>query len=115
LQSEVDLLIPLGDHQHSTRVVLAHDFQDATYVRQSLDYAQFGRVTATLGANGLAETSGIVTVIGHHGSITDAATGLQLKSNGSGGRWYSPDLGRFISEDPFRMEPTGSWPTATTR
>jgi len=35
LQAEQDLLLPLGDHQHSTRVVLAHDFQDATYVRQS--------------------------------------------------------------------------------
>jgi hypothetical protein len=36
----------LSDHQHST----AHEATDATYVRQSLDYAQFGRVTATLGA-----------------------------------------------------------------
>jgi RHS repeat-associated protein len=97
-QSEQDLLLPLGDHQHSTRVVLAHDFQDATYVRQSLDYAQFGRVTATLGANGLADTGGIVTVYAHHGSLLDVQTGLQLK----GERWYSPDLGRFVSEDPIQ-------------
>jgi len=88
----------LGDHQHSTRVVLAHDFQDATYVRQSIDYAQFGRVTATLGANGLADATGVVTAFAHHGSLLDAATGLQQK----GERWYSPDLGRFISEDPIQ-------------
>jgi RHS repeat-associated protein len=70
----------------------------ATYVRQSLDYAQFGRITATLGANGLADTGGIVTVYAHHGSLLDAATGLQRK----GERWYSPDLGRFVSEDPIQ-------------
>ena len=102
LQAETDLLVPLGDHQHSTRVVLAHDANDATYVRQSLDYAQFGRVTATLGANGLADSTGMVTAYAHHGSVTDVATGLQLKSNGPGGRWYSPDLGRFVSEDPIQ-------------
>ena len=98
LQSEQDLLLPLGDHQHSTRVVLAHDANDATYVRQSLDYAQFGRVTATLGANGLADSTGVVTLFTHHGSLLDAATGLQQK----GERWYSPDLGRFLSEDPIQ-------------
>jgi len=88
----------LGDHQHSTRVVLAHEATDATYVRQSLDYAQFGRVTATLGANGLADATGVVTAFAHHGSLLDAATGLQLKA----ARWYSPDLGRFVSEDPIQ-------------
>ncbi len=97
-QSEVDLLLPLGDHQHSTRVVLAHDANDATYVRQSLDYAQFGRVTATLGAGGLADSTGVVTAFAHHGSLLDEATGLQRK----GERWYSPDLGRFVSEDPIQ-------------
>jgi RHS repeat-associated protein len=102
LQGEQDLLLPLGDHQHSTRVVLAHDVSDATYVRQSLDYAQFGRVTATLGANGAPDSTGVVTAFAHHGSLLDVATGLQLKSNGPGGRWYSPDLGRFISEDPIQ-------------
>jgi RHS repeat-associated protein len=76
--------------------VLAHDANDATYVRQSLDYAQFGRVTATLGATGLADSTGVVTAFAHHGSLLDAATGLQRK----GERWYSPDLGRFVSEDP---------------
>src|SRR5690606_38023593 len=98
LQSEQDLLLLLGDHQHTTRVVLAHDANDATYVRQSIDYAQFGRVTATLGANGLADSTGLVTLFTHHGSLLDAATGLQQK----GERWYSPDLGRFISEDPIQ-------------
>ncbi len=98
LQGEQDLVLPLGGHQHSTRVVLAHDFQDATYVRQSLDYAQFGRVTATLGAGGPADSTGVVTAFAHHGSLLDAATGLQLK----GQRWYSVDLGRFVSEDPIQ-------------
>ncbi|QDT75448.1 hypothetical protein I41_46590 [Lacipirellula limnantheis] len=67
------------------------------------DYAPFGRVTATLGANGLADATGVVTSFAHHGSLLDAATGLQLK----GERWYSPDLGRFVSEDP--IQDGGNW------
>jgi len=55
-------------------------------------------VTATLGANGLADATGVVTAFTHHGSLLDAATGLQQK----GERWHSPDLGRFISEDPIQ-------------
>jgi RHS repeat-associated protein len=105
LQGEQDLLLPLGDHQHSTRVVLAHDAGDVLYVRQSLDYAQFGRVTAIrdaagalVQAGGAPDLSAIVTAFAHHGSLLDVATGLQLKSE----RWYSPDLGRFISEDPIQ-------------
>jgi RHS repeat-associated protein len=106
LQGEQDLLLPLGDHQHSTRVVLGNVPDGATSVRQSLDYAQFGRITAIRDAAGTLvvdgagapQLSAIVTASAHHGSLLDVTTGLQLKSE----RWYSPDLGRFISEDPIQ-------------
>jgi RHS repeat-associated protein len=51
-----------------------------------------------LGANGLADATSVVTVFTHHGSLFDGSTGLQQK----GQRWYSPDLNRFISEDPIQ-------------
>ena len=100
LGQETALKLPLGDHQNSTRVVL--DGLAGT-VKQSVDYAPFGRVTAVRDANGAPTTAAVDTVFTHHGSLTDAATGLQLK----GARWYSPDLGRFISEDP--IEDGSNW------
>ncbi len=75
------------------RVVLTHEDTDV-----KLDYAQFGRVTATLGTNGLADSTGVVTAFAHHGSLLDSVTGLQQK----GERWYSSDLGRFVSEVPIQ-------------
>lgn len=49
-------------------------------------------------ANGAADAGGLVTPFAHHGSLLDASAGLQHK----GRRWYSPDLGRFLSEDPIQ-------------
>jgi RHS repeat-associated protein len=99
LGQATSLLEPLGDHQNSTRVILGHASNDvgATSVRQSIDYAPFGSITAIKDSSGQSTTAALDTVFGHHGSLTDGATGLQLK----GARWYSPDLGRFLSEDPI--------------
>ena len=46
---------------------------------------------------GAPNLNALDTVFGHHGSVLDAQTGLQHK----GARWYSGDLGRFISVDPI--------------
>jgi RHS repeat-associated protein len=107
LQGEQDLLLPLGDHQHSTRLVVGPAASGGSLeIRQSLDYAQFGRVTAIRDAAGALvqdgqgnpDLSALDTVFAHHGSMLDGTTGLQLKA----ARWYSPDLGRFVSEDPIQ-------------
>jgi RHS repeat-associated protein len=78
--------------------VLGHDAADAAYVRQSVDYAPFGSVSAVRDAAGAPTTAALDTAFAHHGSIVDPATGLQLK----GARWCSPDLGRFVSVDPIQ-------------
>jgi RHS repeat-associated protein len=89
--------LPLGDHQHSTRLVLKEGFIDPELtVGQSIDYAPFGAVAADRDANGDLTTAALDAVFAHHGSLLDRGTGLQLK----GARWYAPDLGRFVSTDP---------------
>lgn len=102
-QAEVDLRLPLGDHQNSTRLVLGHDVTDAVFIRQSTDYAPFGSVTAVRDAAGALTTAALDTAFAHHGSVYDRATKLQYK----GARWYSPDLGRFVSVDP--IEDGSNW------
>jgi RHS repeat-associated protein len=102
-QTEVDLRLPLMDHQNSTRLVLGHDAVDSAFIRQSVDYAPFGQVTAVRDAAGALTTAALDTAFAHHGSVQDPGTKLQLK----GARWYSPDLGRFVSEDP--IEDGANW------
>jgi RHS repeat-associated protein len=104
LQSEADLRLPLGDHQHSTRVVMGHHrlADDSVYIRQSVDYDPFGRVRTVVRENAQSPLplpiDDLDTVFAHHGSIIDPSVELYLK----GERWYSPDLGRFVSEDPIQ-------------
>jgi RHS repeat-associated protein len=110
-----DLFVPLTDHENSIRVVLSRIPTDALEVRQSIDYSPFGRITALrdpLGglyqdSQGNPDLSIVVTVQAHHGSLLDIQTGLQFKGQGPGGRWYSPDLGQFMSVDP--IEDGANW------
>ncbi len=99
-QAAAELLMPLGDHQHSTRLVLGIDRDGRAEVRQTINYAPFGAVVQVVEAHPQspepAPLDALDTVFAHHGSIVDPKTGLQLK----GARWYAPDLGRFVSRDP---------------
>ena len=103
-QLEIDLRLPLGDHQNSTRVVMGHSFlgDHIVYVRQSIDYDSFGRVREVVRQNAQGPLplpmNDLDTAFAHHGSIFDSSAELYLKSE----RWYSPDLGRFVSEDPIQ-------------
>ncbi len=103
LQPEQEVLEVLGDHQQSTRAVIAGS---NLAVRQSVTYAPFGMATAIYDAAGMLEETApgvpdlnaLDTVFSHHGSVLDPTTELQLK----GERWYTPEVGRFISEDPIQ-------------
>jgi RHS repeat-associated protein len=100
--AETQLTTPLADHQGSPRILYGGASHSAPAVRQSVDYAPFGRVTEIRDAAGQVTTSALDAAFGHHGSLVDPKTGLQYKSEGSDGRWYSPDLGRFVSVDPIQ-------------
>ncbi|WP_428304807.1 RHS repeat-associated core domain-containing protein [Lacipirellula sp.] len=104
-QFQVDVLMPMGDHQNSTRIVLGLDLIEGSeiYLRETIDYAAFGRVTSIIGSDGVSIGLISSATFGHHGDLFDTATGLQLK----GARWYSADIGRFISEDP--IEDGSNW------
>ncbi len=102
---QTDLKLPLGDHQNSTRIVLdGDDLSNPMSVRQTIDYAAFGRVAKIRDAaaqplvNGAGEPNlaALDTVFGYDGEAIDRETGLVEM----GARWYSPDMGRFLSEDP---------------
>jgi RHS repeat-associated protein len=95
--AETQLTTPLADHQGSPRILYGGASNSAPAVRQSVDYAPFGRVTEIRDAAGQVTTSALDAAFGHHGSLLDQDTGLQLK----GARWYSADLGRFVSVDPI--------------
>ncbi len=104
LQLETDLRLPVSDHQNSTRVVMGHSYlaDHILYVRQSIDYDPFGRVREVVRENAQSPAplpiDDLDTIFAHHGSIIDPDSELYLK----GERWYSPDLGRFVSEDPIQ-------------
>lgn len=91
-----DLLFPLGDHQHSTRLVL--DADDALAVRQTVEYTPFGEVDSVHDSLGVNDpTKALDTAFAHHGSVQDETTGLSHKA----ARWYDPTIGRFLTEDPI--------------
>ena len=74
--------------------------------RQAVDYSPFGGVTAIYNATGTnvgTSLNALDTTFAHHGDYLDEATGLQQK----GQRRYSPDTGRFVSEDP--IEEGSNW------
>jgi RHS repeat-associated protein len=89
---------PLADHQGSPRILYGGAANSAPGVRQSVDYAPFGRITEVRDDAGAPTTADLDAAFGHHGSLQDQETGLQLK----GARWYSPGLGRFVSVDPIQ-------------
>jgi RHS repeat-associated protein len=99
--AETQLTTPLADHQGSARILYGGAPNSAPAVRQSVDYAPFGRITEIRDSTGAPTTSALDAAFGHHGSLVDPKTGLQYKSEGSDGRWYSADLGRFVSVDPI--------------
>lgn len=97
LQAEQDLVVPLGDHQHTTWLALAHAVDDAAYVRQSYDVSSFGRNLDTFGADGLPDYAGRVATHGFQGMVYDVQAGHYRTD----ARVYDPHLGRFISIDPI--------------
>jgi RHS repeat-associated protein len=96
--AETQLTTPLADHQGSPRVLYGGASNTAPGVRQSVDYAPFGRITEVRDDAGAPTTAALDAAFGHHGSLQDQDTGLQLK----GARWYSPGTGRFVSVDPIQ-------------
>jgi YD repeat-containing protein len=77
--AETQLTTPLADHQGSPRILYGGASNTAPAVRQSVDYAPFGRVTEIRDAAGQVTTAGLDAAFGHHGSLLDQDTGLQLK------------------------------------
>lgn len=99
LQAQYDLLMPLGDHQHSTRVVVAHVQNAAIQVYQSLDYAPFGAITAVRNSLGQpASSHEHTTAFAFQGMVYDVEAGHYQTA----ARVYDPRLGRFLSEDPIQ-------------
>ncbi|MEX0679119.1 MAG: RHS repeat-associated core domain-containing protein, partial [Pirellulales bacterium] len=74
----------LGDHQNTTRDIV----DNAGQLEVHNQYDAFGRLTA--GSEG--HTRYLYT-----GREWDYAIGLQYNRN----RWYNPDIGRWLSEDPI--------------
>jgi len=74
----------LCDHLGSVR-----DIVDAGgKVLNHIEYSAFGKVTKRTGKSS--------SVFGYTGKMFDDATGLQWNIN----RWYDPNVGRWVSEDP---------------
>jgi RHS repeat-associated protein len=100
LQAEQDLQLLLGDHQHSVRVVVAHDANDAAYVQQSLNYTPFGQIGDLFYEDGGVpiDSPYIAASFGFQGMIYDDVVGQYRTQT----RIYDSSLGRFISEDPIQ-------------
>jgi hypothetical protein len=77
--AETQLTTPLADHQGSARILYGGAPNSAPAVRQSVDYAPFGRITELRDSTGAPTTSALDAAFGHHGSLWDQETGLQLK------------------------------------
>jgi hypothetical protein len=78
--AETQLTTPLADHQGSPRILYGGASNAAPAVRQSVDYAPFGRITEIRDSTGAPTTSALDAAFGHRGSLWDQETGLQLKS-----------------------------------
>lgn len=83
------------DHQNSVRDVLT----SSGTVREHRDYDSFGQITAYDSAGDAKDLSvdALDTVFGFAGREWDNDAGLYYNR----ARWFSPALGRFLSEDPL--------------
>jgi RHS repeat-associated protein len=81
----------LTDPMGTPQQVLAHDASELA----RLEFDSFGNVIATTGLSP-SDADGL----GFQGRDRDPVTGLQWHR----ARWYDPDTGRFLSEDPLGFE-----------
>ena len=86
-----DILWPLTDWQGSVRHLATYDAStDVTTVANEKFYDAYGNVTSE-------SNSAVDTIFGYTGRFLDDDTGLQWNLN----RWYDPEVGRWVSEDPI--------------
>jgi hypothetical protein len=109
--AETQLTTPLSDHQGSPRILYGGLHDVAPAVRQSVDYAPFGRITEIRDDAGAPTTSALDAAFGHHGSLQDQDTGLQLKARAG----ILPAWAGSSARTPFRMAPTGTRSRGTIR
>jgi RHS repeat-associated protein len=86
-------LYPLSDHLGSIRDIA--DFDEATGITAIANhrrYDSFGKLTQETGTADIA--------FGYTGKLYDKKTGIQNNWN----RWYDPNLGKWISQDPLGFE-----------
>ena len=88
--NSVNTLWPLADHLGSIRDIA--DFNEATGITAIANhrtYDSFGK---------LVDETGTASIpFGYTGKLFDKTTGLQNNLN----RWYDPNLGKWISQDPI--------------
>jgi RHS repeat-associated protein len=82
---------PLTDHLNTVRDIVSYDSgTDTTTLENHIVYNSFGEIVSE--TTPIAESDFLFTA-----RYTDATTGLQWNLN----RWYSPSIGRWMSEDPI--------------
>jgi RHS repeat-associated protein len=82
---------PLTDHLNTVRDIVSYDSgTDTTALENHVVYDSFGKVTSETNPS-------VASDFKFTARYTDATTGLQWNLN----RWYSPSLGRWMSEDPI--------------
>jgi RHS repeat-associated protein len=82
---------PLTDHLNTVRDIVSYDSgSDTTTLENHIVYDSFGNVTSQTNPS-------VASDFKFTARYTDATTGLQWNLN----RWYSPAIGRWVSEDPI--------------
>ena len=90
LSSGGNTLWGLADHLGTIRDIAdANEATGVTSVVNHRRYNAFGKLMSQSGVVGM--------IFGYTGKYSDAATGLQNNLN----RWYDPNLGKWISQDPI--------------
>ncbi|XZE45641.1 RHS repeat-associated core domain-containing protein [Pirellulaceae bacterium SH467] len=88
-----DTFWTLGDHQGTLKDIVDYNpTTGTTSVVNHRRYDAFGNLKSQSGA--------VVVQFGYTGKFFDATTGFQNSWN----RWYSPRLGRFLSQDPIGFD-----------
>jgi RHS repeat-associated protein len=87
-----EVLWLLADHQNTVRDIAS----SGGTLRKHIDYDSFGRVTGSQTLNG----STVDQLFYFQGQERDSTTGLQKH----GARWYDPNTGRWLSEDPLGFD-----------